>query len=579
MGFHHRYEKFMQMRISLKKAFSPFVPKSWICFQEGYSFKIFQGDLLAGITVGVLALPSTMAFAIASGLDPQRGVFTSIVAGFVISLFGGSRIQISGTAGAFVGVIYDVVQRQGYEGLVFATLIASLLLILTGIGRLGNLIKFIPSPLITGFTAGIAVTIFSSQIKDFLGLHMGRVPVDFFSQWKEYVLHAATWDPVTTAVAVGTLLSILLIRRFFPVVPWAMGSILIATFCTWFFSLPVPTIASKFGQIPHQLPLPSLPAFSFDLHALRHLFPDALTIAFLAGSKSLLSAVVADGMSGRRHNSNCELVALGLGNIGSVLFGGMPATGAIARTATSIKSGGKTPVAGIIHSLVLFFMIFFAAPLMSRIPLPALSAILVVIAYNMSEKEKFRHLFKAPKGDVAILLTAFFLTVFVDITVAVEVGMVLAAFFFMKRMSDLSKAVLLTPFFLEKEEKYLEQDSDAIHNKILPKGVEVYEMNGPFFFGAANCLNHILTEREASPKVFILRMRQVNEIDATGMDALKEFYFKCKKRRTELLLSGMQTECLKKLDRFGLLKEIGAQNIHPHIDAALASARQFVKPV
>ena len=566
----------MRNKFRWEKYLRSFIPKTWICFREGYSLALFRGDLLGGLTAGVIAFPVAMAFAIASGLDPQRGLFTSIIAGFLIALMGGSRVQISGTAAAFVAVIFDVVQRQGYDGLVFATLIAGVILILAGIGRLGNLLKYIPSPLITGFTAGIAVIIFSTQMKNFFGFEIGKLPVSFIVQWKVYFLNLSSFDPVTFAVASATLISVLLIRRFVPVIPWALGSIALATFGVWVLDLPVQTIATKFGQLPSQLPMPSLPVISFTLQSFRQLFPDALTIAFLAGSKSLLSAVIADGLTGRRHKANTELVAVGIGNMASVLFGGIPASAVIARTAANIKSGGKTPVSGMIHAMTLFVIIFFAAPVMSLIPLPALSAILVVIAYGMCEKETFRHLFKAPLGDVIILLTAFVLTILVDITVAVEVGMVLAAFFFMKRMSDLAK-ISPVPELYEEEEEDEKTDPDTILKKRVPKGVEVYEIHGPFFFGTANILRKILDEIEYPPKVFILRMRKVGVLDATGMYALKDFYSKCKKEKTQLLLSGIQKECFKTLKKFGMTEKIGKKNFHRTIDSALRAAEQLIK--
>lgn len=553
-----------------------FIPKTWVCFREGYSLSLLKGDLLGGVTAGVIAFPVAMAFAIASGLDPQQGLYTSIVAGFLIALLGGSRAQISGTAAAFVAVIFDVVQRQGYDGLVVATLIAGVILILAGLGRLGNLIKYIPSPLITGFTAGIAVIIFTTQMKNFFGFEVGKLPVSFIAQWKVYFLNLSSFDPMTFAVAFGTLISSLLIRRYVPVIPWVLGSIALATFCVWAMDLPVATIASKFGQLPSRLPTPSLPMISFTLQSFRQLFPDALTIAFLAGSKSLLSGVIAEGLTGRRQKGNAELVAVGIGNMASVLFGGIPACAVIARTAANIKSGGKTPISGMIHALTLFLIIFFAAPVMSLIPLPALSGILVLIAYSMCEKERFRHLLMAPKGDIIILLTAFILTILVDITVAVEVGMVLAAFIFMKKVSDISK-VSPIPELYEDEEEDERADPDNILKKKVPKGVEVYEIHGPFFFGTANSLRKILEQMDYPPKVFILRMRKVGVLDATGMYALRDFYSKCKKQKTELFLSGLQSGCFKAMKKFGMADKIGKKNMYRTIDSALRAAEEVVK--
>lgn len=553
-----------------------FIPKSWICLKE-YSWNIFRKDLLAGMTVGIVALPLAMAFAIASGVGPEKGLYTAIIAGFLISLLGGSRVQIGGPTGAFVVIVYGVIQRQGYDGLVLATLIAGILLLIVGFCRLGTLIKFIPYPLVTGFTSGIAVIIFSSQIKDFLGLDMGKVPADFLEQWGVYFQSLGTFDGMTFAVAAGTLGTIIAIRYFIPSIPWGIAGIVLATLVCILFQLPVETIASRFGAIPRTLPIPTLPEFHISLEKLHSLIPDAVVIAFLAGIESLLSAIVADGMTGGRHKSNCELVAQGFANIGSMFFGGIPATGAIARTATNIKSGAKTPVAGMIHAVTLFFIMLIFAPLVGKIPLAALSAVLVMIAWNMSEVGHFRRLLKAPVGDVAILLTAFFLTILVDLTVAVEVGMILAAFSFMKRMSDLSPKISGIQMMKENEESIALKDPDTISKKHVPEKVEVYEINGPFFFGVADSLKDILHNIEKAPKVFILRMRNVSVIDATGMHALREFYDKCKKDQTTLILSGIKGEIARSLKKFGVVELIGSKNIVPHIDDALKRARELLK--
>lgn len=554
-----------------------FIPKSVVCFRDHYDLSTFRKDLIAGVTVGIVALPLAMAFAIASGVSPERGIFTAIIAGFLVSLLGGSRVQIGGPTGAFVVIIYEIIQRTGYDGLVLATLIAAFLLLLMALFRLGTLIKFIPYPLITGFTTGIALMIFSSQVKDFLGLQMGSVPADFLGKWHAYFQVLGSWNPTTFSVASGTLVVILLIRKYIPSLPWGVIAIVLSTLICWLFHLPVETIATRFGEIPRMLPAPSLPHFSLDLNTIRSLIPDALTIALLAAIESLLSAVVADGMSGGRHKSNCELLAQGVANFFSPLFGGIPATGAIARTATNIKTGGKTPVAGMIHAITLFLIILFFAPIVSQIPLAALSAVLVMIAWNMSEIEHFKHLFKAPLGDIAILLTAFLLTVLVDLTVAVEVGMVLAAFFFMKRMSDRADVVAAATLSEEGIEEFPERkDPDAISKKQVPPGVEVYEINGPFFFGVADSLKDVLHNLERPPKVFILRMRKVHSLDATGMHAIKEFYFKCKKERTQLILSGVQGEIAETLRGYGLEALIGKEYIVPHIDKALTLARERI---
>ena len=568
----------MANKVGLKKYVVPFIPRAWVCFKKGYSLALFRGDLLGGGGGGVIAFPVAMAFAIASGLEPQQGLFTSIVAGFIIALLGGCYAQISGTAAAFIAVVYDVVQRQGYNGLVYATLIAGAILIFAGIGRLGNLIKYIPKPLITGFTAGIAVIVFSSQISEFFGLSIGKLPAGFFAKWKLYILSVHTFDLTTFAVALGTLIVIVLIRRFVPVIPWALGSIALATCVVWAWGLPVDTIASKFGVLPSKLPAPSLPTISFTFQTFRQLFPDALTIAFLAGSKSLLSAVIADGLTGRRHKANGELVAVGIGNIASVLFGGIPACAVIARTAANIKSGGRTPFSGMIHALVLFTIIFVAAPVMSLVPLPALSAILVVIAYSMFQKDRIKHLFKAPFGDILIFLTAFVLTVVVDITVAVEVGMVLAGFYFIRQMAAVTKVAPAPQLYVEESDEVEERDPQTILKKRVPEKVEVYEIHGPFFFGTANILREVLGEIEYPPKVFILRMRRVNMMDATGMYALRDFLTKCEKEKTRLFLSEIPKECFKTLKKFEMVKRVGKENFFKTIDKALQAAEQLVKP-
>lgn len=554
--------------------FKEFIPKSIVCLKD-YNLDTFRKDLLAGVTVGIVALPLAMAFGIASGVPPEKGLFTAIIAGFLISFFGGSRVQIGGPTGAFVVIVYDIIQRQGYEGLALATLIAAVILILLGLFRLGTLIKYIPYPLTLGFTAGIAVVIFSSQIKDFFGLQMGAVPANFIEKWQSYAHALPTLDPMTFGVALGTLLIILCIRRFIPQVPWGIGSIALVTLICWGASLPIETISMRYGEIPRTLPVPALPEMSFaNFHKL---IPDAITIALLAGIESLLSCVIADGMMGTRHKSNCELVGQGLANIGSIFFGGIPATGAIARTATNVKSGAKTPVAGMIHAVVLFLFILCLAPVVGKIPLAALSAVLVMVAWNMSEAGQFKHLFKAPIGDVIVLLSAFFLTVFVDLTIAVEVGMVLAAFLFMKRMADTSNVVTMSKLLHEETDEFPEKkDPDAISKKKVPGGVEVYEINGPFFFGVADSLKDILHNIKSPPKVFILRMRKVPVLDATGMHALKEFYYKCKKENTVLVLSGVQPKPEKVLKKFGLSEIIGEENIFPHIDAALERAQKLV---
>jgi sulfate permease, SulP family len=557
--------------------FREFIPKSYLYLRSGYKAITFRKDLLAGITVGIIALPLAMAFAISSGLTPERGLFTAIIAGFLISAIGGSRAQIGGPTGAFVVIVYDIMQRTGYEGLAISTLLAALFLILMGLFKLGSWIKYVPHPLVTGFTTGIAVIIFSSQIKDFFGLKMGMPPADFVDKWIAYGKAFPSLHWPTVLLGSATFAVILAVRKFIPKVPWGIAAIVIAALLSYFFDLPVETIQSKFGQIPSQLPIPAFPSMHIPEGKLGEIVMDAVTIAFLAGIESLLSAVIADGMMGSRHKSNCELVGQGIANFASILFGGIPATGAIARTAANIKSGAQTPVAGMIHAITLFLIILCFAPIVSQIPLTALAAVLIMVAWNMSEIGHFISILRAPIGDMTILAVAFLLTVFVDITVAITVGMILASFLFMKRMSDCSKTVSLTNLFKEPLSDFPERyDPDAIVRKKVPSGVEIYELQGPFFFGAADVLKDILIGLEKPPKVFILRMRHVPMIDASGMNALKEFYHKCKNTQTTLLLSGIKGQTAEDLEAFGLSQLIGRAHIFSHIDLALTKSQELI---
>lgn len=554
-----------------------FIPKSYLYLRNSYPFSTFKKDLLAGITVGIIALPLAMAFAIASNVGPERGLYTAIIAGFLISALGGSRIQIGGPTGAFVVIVYGIIQRTGYEGLCMSMLIAAIILVLLGILRIGSWIKYVPHPLITGFTTGIAVIIFSTQIKDFFGLDIGTPPADFVEKWMAYFKAFPTFNPLTLSIAIGTLGIILLIRRFIPRLPWGISAIVLTTLICMLLHLPVETIQSRFGEIPRSLPLPSIPCLSIPIDKFKEIFVDGVTIAFLGAIESLLSAVIGDGMIGGRHRSNCELIAQGIANFGSVIFGGIPATGAIARTAANVKTGAQTPLAGMIHALVLLLILYCLAPIVSQIPLAALSAVLIMVSWNMSEIGHFSRLLKAPQGDRIILLTAFLLTVFVDITAAISVGMILASFLFMKRMSQMSKAVPLPQIFQENAVDFPEKmDPNDISKKIVPQGVEVYEIQGPFFFGAASMLRDILNTSTQVPKVFILRMRFVPMIDASGMYGIEAFYNQCNKKGVILFLSGIHGQTREDLKKFGLIESIGEQKIFPHIDAALANAAKIV---
>lgn len=559
-----------------KSFFSSFIPKSWDFVFHNYKLTYLKSDLFAGITVGLVALPLAMAFAIASGAPPEKGLYTAIIAGFLISLFGGSRYQIGGPTGAFVVIIFSIIQKHGYEGLVLISLLAGIILLVASFCKLGNWIKFIPYPLVTGFTTGIAVIIFSSQVKDFFGLDLREVPAEFIPKWEAILSAMNTIHWPAFYVAAGTLALIIIIRKFFPFLPWGITSVAFATAITWGFHLPVETIYTKFGELKRAFPIPVLPQFAIGLNNWASFLADAFTIAFLAGIESLLSAIVADGMAGTKHKSNCELMAQGIANIASVSLGGIPATGAIARTATNIKSGAKTPLAGMIHSFTLLLILAAFAPIVSQISLASLSAVLMMIAWNMSEIGHFRRLFKAPAGDIGVLLTTFLLTVLANLTIAVAVGMVLSSFLFMKRVGDISKIASLAE--LQKAESIEEEpyDIDAIDKKIIPPQVEVYEIAGPFFFGVADSLKTILVNLERPPKIFIIRMRKVPAIDASGMHALREFHIKCKKQGTLLLLSGVTPSLKTALEKFGIIKELGKDHIFSHIDQALAYSSSVV---
>jgi SulP family sulfate permease len=539
-----------------------------------YNRKMFSSDLFAGITVGIVALPLAMAFAIASGVAPERGLFTAIVAGFLISLLGGSRVQIGGPTGAFVVIVAGIVAEFGYDGLVLCMLMAGLFLIALGLFRMGGLIKFIPFPVTTGFTSGIAVVIFSTQIKDLLGLQIENLPAEFIPKWIEYARNLGSINPEATGIGIGTILIIVLTRQFIPRIPAMLVGMVAATLAAYVLGLDVETIGSRFGDLPRTLPVPGLPSFDINMNEISKLIPSAFTVGILAAIESLLSATVADGMIGGRHRSNIELVGQGAANIGSAFFGGIPATGAIARTVTNIKSGAKTPIAGIIHSISLALMLLFLAPLAKMIPLAALAGILVVVSYNMSEAKHFIGLFKAPRSDVMVLLTTFGLTIFVDLTVAVEVGIVLAALLFIRRMSEVTNIGMITREVNEYPED--EDDPNSISARVVPKGVEVFEIQGPFFFGAADRFKEAIRTIEKPVPVIILRIRNVPAIDATGLHMLEEFLLQCKSESTILIISGVHKQPLDAMRKSGFLEEIGKENLKNNIDDALKRAREIL---
>jgi SulP family sulfate permease len=555
------------------------IPKSFTCFRE-YSWQQFARDLVAGLIVGVVALPLAMAFAIASGVPPERGLFTAIVAGFLISLLGGSRVQIGGPTGAFVVIVAGIVFKHGYDGLVIATIMAGLLLILMGVTRLGGAVKFIPYPVTTGFTSGIAVVIFSAQIADLLGLTFPsdvKIPAEFLGKWECYLEHLASVNWHTVGLSAFTLTVLLLWPRVTKKIPSPLVAMIAGTLAALALGLNVATIGTRFNGIPSTLPAPSLPDIGFNregLDRLHALIGPAVVIALLAAIESLLSAVVADGMIGGRHRPNMELIAQGVANVASPLFGGIPATGAIARTATNVKTGGRSPLAGMIHAISLLAIMVVFAPLAWYVPLCSLAAVLVIVAYNMAEIHAFAGLMRAPYSDRVVLLVTFFLTVIFDLTVAVEVGMVLAACLFIKRMADVTNVQVVTRELSDPNgEKF---DPNAIGTRQVPAAVEVYEVNGPFFFGIADKVKDVLRLVTRKPKVFVLRMRHVPTMDATGLHALLELRHSCARQGITLVLSEIHTLPFVTLDHSGHRDDFGTANITAHIDDALNRARQIL---
>jgi len=532
---------------------------------KNYTYRQFTKDLMAGLIVGIVALPLAIAFGIASGVSPEKGLYTAIIAGFIISALGGSRVQIGGPTGAFIVIVYGIVQTHGINGLIIATFIAGIMLIIMGLARLGAVIKFIPHPLITGFTSGIALIIFSSQIKDFFGLQMDAVPADFLTKWKIYFHHFGSINFYAVLIAAATAVIIFLWPKITYKIPGSLIAILASTIAVQLLHLPVETIGSKFGNIPSSLPNPTVP--NLDFATIKSLIQPAFTIALLGGIESLLSAVVADGMIGGNHRSNMELIAQGVANIFSSLFGGIPATGAIARTATNVKNGGRTPVAGIVHAITLLIIMLFVGKWAALIPMATLAGILVVVAYNMSEWENFRAVLKGSKSDIAVLLTTFFLTVLIDLTVAIEIGMVLAAFLFMRKMIQFSDVSILTK---DIDDRGNDKDDESIANFSIPAEAEVFEITGPLFFGAAYKFKDAIRFIEVTPKVLILRMRQVPMIDATGIKTISEVYSESKKRGTKLILSEVHSEqVMKQLQETRLLFAIGKANVTDSFEAAL----------
>ncbi|MBQ8413392.1 MAG: sulfate permease [Lachnospiraceae bacterium] len=536
-----------------------------------YNSKQFAKDIIAGLIVAIIALPLSIALAIASGVSPEQGLYTAIFAGFFISFLGGSRVQIGGPTAAFVVIIYGIVTQYGMAGLTVATLMAGIILILMGLLKFGSLIKYIPYTITTGFTAGVALGIFAGQIKDFLGLDMGAVPSEFIEKIEAYAKHITTIDRDTVIVGVISLAILIIMPFISKIVPGSLVAIIVATLIVKFTPLETATIGSVYGELSSNIPAPSIPDFNFDM--IRELLPSAFTIAILAGIESLLSCVVSDGMINSRHRSNMELIGQGVGNIASGLFGGIPATGAIARTAVNVKNGGRTPIAGMVHAITLLIILKLAMPLAAMIPMTTLAAILIVVAYNMSEWREFVDLCKhAPKSDVTILFVTFILTVIFDLVVAIEVGIVLAALLFIKRMSDVSSVRSWT--YINGYDDSHENDPMHIGLKEVPEHTLVYEIDGPMFFGVAdNFLSISVTD---DTKVLILRMRSVPAMDITALNALEKVYNICDGKNVTLVLSHVNEQPKHMMEKAGFVEKVGEQNFKENIDAALEWAAQLV---
>ena len=545
----------------------PFLPKSVQCLR-GYSARTLVADVVAGITVGLVALPLAMAFAMASGVPPQSGIYCAIVAGFLVSLLGGSRLQVAGPTGAFVVVVAGIVTEHGLDGLFMCTLMAGVVLVLMGLTGIGSAVKYIPRPVVIGFTNGIAVLIASTQIRDFLGLDVARLPGDFLGRLTVLWANVDTTSPSAVGLSLAALATILAFRRWAPVVPGTVVALLAGTAVAWWLSLPVETVASRFGGIPAGLPEPVVPRFRFDL--ILPLLSPTMTVATLGAIESLLSAVVADRMSRDRHNPNVELVAQGIANVVSPLVGGLPATGAIARTATNVRSGARTPVAGMVHALTLLVIVLVAAPLAGHIPLCVLAAILLVVAWNMGEWGELPEVMKLSRGDVSVWLITFALTVFADLTVAVEIGMILAALLYVRKVTVATTVSRVTPEYVE------DGVAHSLQRNAIPEGVAVYRIHGPFLFGAADKLAVIDEEMDTLPRVVILRLRNMTAIDATGLHAVEGLAERLHASGRHLVLCGMRRQPAELIARTEFHRRVGERNLQPSLAAALARARELL---
>lgn len=548
-----------------------FLPKTIKVLKEGYDTNTFLKDIIAGVIVGIVALPLSIALAISSGVKPEQGIFTAIIAGFLISLFGGSRVQIGGPTGAFVVIVYSIVQKYGYEGLALAGIMAGFILIVLGLMQFGSVIKYIPYPVTIGFTSGIALLIFTSQLKDFFGLPVDELPSEFLEKIHALFINMKDINYYSLLIGTFTIIISILWSKRFKKIPGSLVAIITTTLIVQLFDLPIDTIGSVFGKVPNMFPMPKIPSFNLEL--IKELFPSALTIAILAGIESLLSAVVADGMIGTRHNSNMELIAQGIANVFSPIFGGIPATGAIARTATNIKNGGRTPFAGMFHALTLLLIMLFLGKLAVLIPMATLAGILIIVSYNMSEIHHFIKLRKAPKSDFFILIITFGLTVLTDLTVAIQFGVIISAILFMKRMSDVTDAKFLDKGVYDTDEEFI---ASGITEDFIPEEIEIFEINGPFFFGAASLFKDSLNNIKFLPKVLILRMRNVPAIDATGLSALEWIIDSSKANGVQIVISGINSQPYKALCKSELDKKIGEIYICQNINEAIKKSKELL---
>ena len=567
------------MNFNLKEVFQP---KLFGLFKKGhYNKQTFMSDLIAGIIVGIIALPLAIAFGIASGVTPQQGLITAIVAGFLISFFGGSNFLIGGPTGAFIVIVAGIVGQYGMQGLIIATIMAGVFLVAMGLTKMGAIFKYIPYPIVVGFTSGIALTIFSTQMKDFFGLPLDlAVPAGFIPQWGCYFQNLGSINWLEFAMSLGCLLICIFWGKVTKKIPGSLIALILGTLVSVLLSklagVELSTIGSKFPELANGLPMPKPVAPEFDFETIKGLVSPAFTIAILCAIESLLAAMVADGATGKRHNSNTELIGQGIANIITPMFGGIPATGALARTMASINNGGKSPVTGLIHAAVLLLIYLFLMPYAVYIPLSCLAAILVMVAYNMSEWRTFKYLLKGDKSDVAVLLITFFLTVIVDLTVAIEVGVLLAIVLFVRRVMQTSTVSMLEGKVAASEdpEKDAMQDTDRLQ---IPAGVEVYEIDGPFFFGLASRFEEFENRKGGNTKVRIIRMRKVPFMDSTGVNNLRSLCQRTRKRGVTVLLSGVNEKVLESLAKFGVDQEIGKENIFPNIIPALERATEIAK--